>query len=662
MNRLIAGIIAFVVIAAIVIGAVVYFFFIRDDSEGDPWDAIPLNAVPELRADAVVVPIRSASLGMPSGGTVTDVLARENDAVTAGQLLVRLDTTNAELALQRAEDAAANARSDLETLRIAIAKERELDDEARPGRLEHARSDLQNARERYLHLSGANRRAGASVSAEGALLEAKYTEAMAKAELAVEQAEAAVLRALGTASADGIAETTESRAAVSARDAKVAKARLAIVDLHNALDDAQDFGKITQDAQDAVTVATALLSNAEVDLEIAVVQASEANRLAQDAYVDAEMHWRDLHNHYMGIELTSEELHKDPDTLFAEWGADLERVFDRKHLAFPNNVLEDDPATRWDEMKLFARLGLSPYNAHLATCRDSMTIPRGMRCIEREYDEGWDAFAKARERYINTEKEGSNRISGIENRLIVARNRLDDAERALELAQSGRPQASVDSIEAEIDAANAALEALLDFSDETEVAQARASLEVAIAALEDLQPADYEIALARQQVADAELRVEKLEAGRDTLDEERREARLAAAELRVSATETAMTAAEIALADTELRAPFDGVIVGLNVDAGEEVAPRQFVMSLADTSEWELVTVDLDELSVVHLEQGDSVRVSFDALPELEMTGTISRISRLGEEVRGSVIYTADVRLSGTDPRLRWGMTASIRE
>ena len=42
------------------------------------------------------------------------------------------------------------------------------------------------------------------------------------------------------------------------------------------------------------------------------------------------------------------------------------------------------------------------------------------------------------------------------------------------------------------------------------------------------------------------------------------------------------------------------------------------------------------------------------------MNGTISRVSRYGEEMQGAVIYSADVRLSSTDPRLRWGMTASI--
>ena len=661
MNRLVVGIIAVIVVAVVVVGAVVFFIMRGDDSDGGDVSAVIESATPVVRADALVVPVKSASLGMPTGGMVSDVLVRENDAVEEGQLLVRLDDTTAAIALQKAENAVASARADVETLKIAIEKERELDDEARPGRLEQARLALQTAREHHLHLSGANRRSGASVSAEGAVLEAKYAEAMASAELGVQQAEEALLMAMGVASADGIAGSSETRAHVAARDARIAKASLAIEDLQNALQDAQDFEKIEQDAQDAVTVATALLANAERDLEVGVLKTAENNRVAREAYEDAEYHWRMVHHHYMGIRLTSDELHKDPDTLFDEWGVDIHALFDRKSLSYPDDMMRDDPSTRWNELKLFGMLALSPYHAHLVTCED-IAIPRGMRCIKREYDDAWSAFSAARESYITTEKSGQSAIQAAENKLVGARNRLEDAERANEVVQSDRTRVNAENIQAQLDAANASLAALLDFPDDAEVAQAEADLEVARATLDDLHPDAQEVALAKQQVEDAELQVAKLEAGRDPLDEERREARLAAAESRIAAAATALEAANNALADLELRAPFSGVIVALNVDAGEEVSPRQPVMNLADTSEWELLTTDLDELSVVNLAEGDAVKVTFDALPELEMSGTVSRISRYGQEVKGAVTYAAEVRLSGTDARLRWGMTASIHK
>ena len=662
MNRLVVAIIALVVVAVIA-GAAVFFFVLRDDEPDESaLSAAPVSVAPVVRADAVVVPIRSASLGMPRGGMVSDVLVRENDSVEEGQLLVRLDATDAELALRRAENAVDIALADLDTLKIAIEKERELDDETRPGRLEQARQTLQDATERYLHLSGANRRPGASVSEEGAVLEARYAEALARAELGVEQAEEALLIAMGVPSTSDIAETTDSRAHVAARDARIAKTRLAVLDLQNALEDAQDFDKIVQDAEDAVIIATALLSNAERDMEVTELEVAEAMRVSEEAYDDAEFQWQMVHNHYMGIELDSEELLMTPDALFDAWDVDLAILFNRRHAPIKNNNFVDNPDTRWSELKVFGMLYLHPSPSTYFVSCDGITIPRGMRCIEKDYEDAWNDFSAARELFLTTEIDSATAVDAARNKVVTARNALDDAERALEIAQSDRPQASAASIQSELDAANASLNALLDFPDEAEVAQAMANLEVARAVLDDLQPNVQEIALARQQMGDAELQIDKLEAGRDPLDEERREARIASVESRITAAETALEAARIGVADTELRAPFNGVVVGLNVDAGEEVSPRQFVMSLADTSEWELVTVDLDELSVVNLSEGDSVKVSFDALPELEMSGTISRVSRFGEEIKGSVTYAADVRLSGTDPRLRWGMTASIRK
>lgn len=662
MNRLVVAIIALVVVAVIV-GAAVFFFIVRDDEPDESaLGAVPESVAPVVRADAVVIPIRSASIGMPRGGMVSDVLVRENDSVEEGQLLVKLDATDAELALQRAENAVDSALADLDTLKIAIEKERELDDETRPGRLEQARQTLQDATERHLHLSGANRRPGASVSEEGAVLEARYAEALTRAELGVEQAEEALLMAMGVASTSDIAETADSRAHVAARDARIAKTRLAVLDLQNALEDAQDFDKIVQDAEDAVIIATALLSNAERDLEVTELEVAEAIRVSEEALEDAEFEWRMVHYHYMGIELNSEELLMTPDALFDAWGVDLATLFNRRHAPIKNNNFVDNPDTRWSELKVFGMLYLHPFpSTHFVSC-DGITIPRGMRCIEKDYEDAWNAFSAARETYLTTEIDSRTAVEAAGNKVVSARNHLDDVERALEIAQSDRPQTSAASIQSELDAANASLNALLDFPDEAEVAQAMANLEVARAVLADLQPNVQEVALARQQMEDAELQVDKLEAGRDPLDEERREARIASAESRITAAETALEAARLGVADTELRAPFNGVVVGLNVDAGEEVSPRQFVMSLADTSEWELVTVDLDELSVVNLSEGDSVEVSFDALPELEMSGTISRVSRFGEEIQGSVTYAADIRLSGTDPRLRWGMTASIRK
>jgi multidrug resistance efflux pump len=71
-------------------------------------------------------------------------------------------------------------------------------------------------------------------------------------------------------------------------------------------------------------------------------------------------------------------------------------------------------------------------------------------------------------------------------------------------------------------------------------------------------------------------------------------------------------------------------------------------------------TDDLTEIEVVDVELGQKVTIIPDALPELEASGSVTKISQVSEEKRGDITYTVRVKLDETDPRLRWGMTVVI--
>lgn len=57
---------------------------------------------------------------------------------------------------------------------------------------------------------------------------------------------------------------------------------------------------------------------------------------------------------------------------------------------------------------------------------------------------------------------------------------------------------------------------------------------------------------------------------------------------------------------------------------------------------------------------GSPVRVTFDAVPGLELTGTVNQIKAFGENRLGDIVYTVTVVLDRQDPRLRWNMTATV--
>jgi multidrug resistance efflux pump len=136
--------------------------------------------------------------------------------------------------------------------------------------------------------------------------------------------------------------------------------------------------------------------------------------------------------------------------------------------------------------------------------------------------------------------------------------------------------------------------------------------------------------------------------------------RLALVETRVEFAEAQSAAAQRALDNANLIAPYQGSIAQLmDVHVGQNLMAGQPVLTLADFSGWMVETSDLTELDVVKVKPGQQVRVKPDALPELELTGTVESIDQIFTERIGDVLYTVHIRLNETDPRLRWGMTVN---
>jgi HlyD family secretion protein len=169
----------------------------------------------------------------------------------------------------------------------------------------------------------------------------------------------------------------------------------------------------------------------------------------------------------------------------------------------------------------------------------------------------------------------------------------------------------------------------------------------------DLAIAEADIAVAEAQLALAEQDYADLDQGPDPDD-------MAAAEARINAAETNLQAARVALENIELPAPFGGTVVDMQVKEGELVNPGQPVVVLADFSQLVVETDDLTELEVPDISLGQKVTITPDALPDLELAGSVESISDLFEEKRGDITYTANIRLEEGDPRLRWGMTVVI--
>jgi multidrug efflux pump subunit AcrA (membrane-fusion protein) len=252
--------------------------------------------------------------------------------------------------------------------------------------------------------------------------------------------------------------------------------------------------------------------------------------------------------------------------------------------------------------------------------------------------------------------------------MIAAEVELANAEAALRQAQSAYDQVSwrsdisalpqaaeLERATNNYEAAQARYDDVVSGAEESDIAAARAEVQRAQANLDKLLTPGTasQIAAAEAQVRQAEAQLALLQAGArpETLD---------AAQADLTEAQTALMQQQVALQDTRLTAPFAGTLASLDLEVGEQVAAGAPVAQLADLNEWLIETDDLTEINVIFVTEGDRVQISIDALPDLELEGTVLRIKPLGENKQGDITYTATIVPDAHDDRLRWNMTASV--
>jgi HlyD family secretion protein len=96
-----------------------------------------------IRATAVVVPRRSADLALPISGIVDQIFVHELDSVTIGQLLLRLDQSTYEAAIDLAQEELDRAEAAVTKAELQVER---LPDDATPAEIEQAQVDLRLAR------------------------------------------------------------------------------------------------------------------------------------------------------------------------------------------------------------------------------------------------------------------------------------------------------------------------------------------------------------------------------------------------------------------------------------------------------------------------------------------------------------------------------------
>ena len=182
----------------------------------------------------------------------------------------------------------------------------------------------------------------------------------------------------------------------------------------------------------------------------------------------------------------------------------------------------------------------------------------------------------------------------------------------------------------------------------------------------DIQAADAGVASATAQVeaaegnvAAAEAQLARARAAAELLQEKPAPEEQAILEAQVSSARTNLELAELRLRQGQLIAPIAGRVASVLIREGEQGAPGAPALTVLNEDAYH-ITVQVDEIDIDRVEEGQPVEITLDALPDAPVQGVVSEIAPTSTSTSGVVTYLVTINLDeAAAANLRPGMSAS---
>lgn len=148
----------------------------------------------------------------------------------------------------------------------------------------------------------------------------------------------------------------------------------------------------------------------------------------------------------------------------------------------------------------------------------------------------------------------------------------------------------------------------------------------------------------------AQASLQELQAGADPLD-------IQADQLAIQEKQDALAQAQLALADTVVRAPFSGTVAALTIQRYETINNGATVATMV--SDNQNLSISVNEVDAAKLKVGQKATITFDALPNVSVAGTVSSVNTIGSVSQGVVSYDATITFDTPNASVLPGMSAT---
>ncbi|KKT29272.1 hypothetical protein A3G55_02820 [Candidatus Giovannonibacteria bacterium RIFCSPLOWO2_12_FULL_44_25] len=128
-------------------------------------------------------------------------------------------------------------------------------------------------------------------------------------------------------------------------------------------------------------------------------------------------------------------------------------------------------------------------------------------------------------------------------------------------------------------------------------------------------------------------------------------------ELSVKQRENALQDTKEKLSDYFVRAPADGVAAKINFKKSDSVSGGAIAATFITNQR--IAEISLNEIDVAKIKVGQKSTLTFDAIPDLSISGEVAEIDTIGTVSQGVVSYMVKITFDTQDERVKPGMSVS---
>ncbi len=132
---------------------------------------------------------------------------------------------------------------------------------------------------------------------------------------------------------------------------------------------------------------------------------------------------------------------------------------------------------------------------------------------------------------------------------------------------------------------------------------------------------------------------------------------IASAKAQITSAQAQLANAQTAYGNTILKAPFDGVVASVLFSAGDKVTAGTVIATVI--TKQQVAKISLNEVDAAKVKVGQKATLTFSAMPDISLTGTVADVDNIGTVSQNVVNFTVKILLDTQNSTIKPGMSVS---